>query len=534
MVIQKNCKMKKLLSFIAIAFISGTSVAQVYYKDVAGIFYARCTSCHNQYGHAQSMLNYSQTAPWTASIQADLISGKMPAWTPDTNYTRFLHENLITSAEKTSILNWISGGALPGDTTLAPPAPNYSRYKLNGVPDAVVQIPTFTSNASSSDSYVCFALPLGLTQDRILRAYEVVAGDPTIVHHVIANIDTTGGSSNNLAGNCYTAPGQYSIGGYAPGSPPTVFPGVSPLKIGIRVKAGSQIILQIHYPKGTAGKVDSTKIRLYYYPVGTTGVRPVYVKTPLQNWSMVMPANQVTTYAAHYPSSGNVTTPLSVFATFPHSHKVCTSIINYAVSTTDTVPLIRINKWDFNQQGYYTFRYMPKITTTHKFLSSHVYDNTTNNPNNPFSPPQTIYAGTNTTDEMLFDSFEWLTYQSGDELIDVGSLLANDSLLTSVNQNTISPSIAFRVYAFPNPFQNSVRIGYVSDKPTQTSVEIYTMYGVLVKTLLNSFETGGIHEVTWDGKNNNGVSLPGGVYFYVVRTGDKQLSGKLSLLAEKD
>ena len=54
----------------------------------------------------------------------------MPPWTPDTTYTRFLHENKITPVEKASILSWIAGGTLKGDTSLAPPPPYYSPYKF--------------------------------------------------------------------------------------------------------------------------------------------------------------------------------------------------------------------------------------------------------------------------------------------------------------------------------------------------------------------------------------------------------------------
>src|ERR1035437_4226332 len=132
--------MKKVYTIFIFVGIAFTASAQLVYKDVAGIFYNRCTSCHHENQHPQSMLNYSETYPWVASIKADLNSGKMPPWSPDTTYTRFLHERIITSSEKTAILSWISTGALQGDTTLAPPAPTYSQYKLNGVPDLVLQI----------------------------------------------------------------------------------------------------------------------------------------------------------------------------------------------------------------------------------------------------------------------------------------------------------------------------------------------------------------------------------------------------------
>jgi len=524
--------MKKLLLSLTIFFAIHSGVAQSVYSDVAPIFYSRCTSCHNDYSHGAPFLNYSETQPYALTIQNYLTSGYMPAWTPDTTYTRFLHEHTISSTEKTAILNWIASGALKGDTTLAPPAPVYTQYQINTPPDLELTIPTFASNATTTDNYVCFALPMGLTQDRIIRAYEIVAGNPSIVHHVVANIDTTGTVNSDLSGGCYTITGDFSIGGYAPGAAPTVFPSIGQLRMGIRIKAGSKTILQIHYPAGTAGEMDSTKIRFYFYPVGATNVRPVYVTTPLQNWSLNIPANTVKTFTAQYPTSGSIPYNMSVFATFPHSHKLATSIINYAYNATDTVHLIRINNWDFDQQGYYTFKHMAKVTAGHKLYAKHVYDNTTNNANNPHNPPVNVVAGTNTTDEMLFDSFEFLVYQPGDELINVDSLLANDPLTASIKKNTAASNVSS--YAYPNPSENRFNIGYTLDKPSKVSIDIYTIQGALVRNLQNNDEGSGTHEIVWDGKNKDGANVVGGVYFYVVRSAYGQSTGKLTLLSSRN
>ncbi len=455
----------------------------------------------------------------------------MPAWTPDTTYTRFVEEHLITPTEKAAIMNWVSAGALKGDTTQAELAPHYTRYKLNGTADLERVIPTFTSNAGANDSYVCFSLPSGLLQDRILRAYEIVAGNPAVVHHVIAGIDTTGTQGNNLGGSCYNLPGQFMIGGYAPGAAPTVFPSQAPLRMGIRIKAGSNIMLQIHYPAGTSGMIDSTRIRLYFYPTNNVAnVRTVTVSTPLQNWLLSLPAYAVKTCYAQYPASGGLTSQLSVFATFPHSHKLATRMLNCAYKGIDTVKLIRINDWDFNQQGYYYYRKLIKLDTGYTMYSAHVYDNTAANPNNPNTPPQAVYAGFSTKDEMLFDSYQWLAYQPGDDTINVQRILTNDSLLASVNALSPITHSTFYTYAYPNPFESAVNIGYVLDSYSATvSVEIYSMYGTLVRSFQSNYQSSGKQEVIWDGKNAAGIAQPPGTYVYVVKSNSRQCYGKLNL-----
>lgn len=525
--------MKKLLLILLIVFIADLAKAQLIYRDVAGIFYNNCTHCHHENQHAPSLMTYSSVSALSGSIDAYLTSGYMPPWSPDTTYSRFAHERVISTTEKNAILSWIASGSLAGDTTLAPPQPTYPQYQLYGTPDLEIQMPTFASNAVTDDSYVCFSIPMGLTQNRIVRAYEIVAGNPSIVHHVIANIDTFGITTNDLSGACYSAAGDFGLGGFAPGAPPTVFPSSGPLKMGITIKAGSKLVLQLHYPVGTAGQLDSTKIRIYFYPIGATGVRPVYVSSPLQNWSLNIPANTVRTFTAQYPSgTTTLAYPMSIFAAFPHSHRIATLIENYAFAGADTIPLIRIKNWDFNWQGYYTFRNLVKVPNGYQLFSKHIFDNTTANPNNPSSPPINVYAGTSTNDEMLFDSFQWLVYQPGDELVNIDSILAFDPVL-GINEPHLAASGTMTSYAYPNPFENNVSISYTLDKPGKVNIELYSIYGERVRTLQSNEEPSGLHEIIWDGKNNSGTKLAGGSYIYIIRSGDKQCNGKLTLISSK-
>lgn len=514
--------MKKTLFILMTLFISNKGIAQLTYKDVAPIFYRNCTSCHNQYGHGMSFMNYFMTSSSSNAIDNALKTGAMPPWNPDTTYTRFSHERIITQQEKKTILDWLAAGTPKGDTTLAPPAPIYTKYQISAPADLEISIPKFTSNVTTKDIYVCFSVPMGLTEDRIIKAFEIVAGNPSIVHHVICTIDTLGTSTSDLSGECFNLPGDFAIGGIAPGAPPTIFPSVAPLKMGIPIKKGSKMIFQIHYPVGSEGQEDSTKIRLYFYPKNATGIRTVITTSPLQNWLLNIPANTVKTFTAtaKFPST------MSVFSTNPHSHRLATKIINYAYKTTDTIPLIRINDWDFEWQGYYVFKRLVKIPSDYTLYSSHTYDNTENNPNASI-PPVDVIAGTSTSDEMLFDSFQYLTYQPGDENINIDSLIALDPLSNIIKQQTFG---RFKTYAYPNPFKNNVRIGYVLEKASQVTIEIYSMYGTLVRKIETGSQIKGQHEITWDGRTANGAGLAQGTYVYIIKTDTQQSFGKINML----
>jgi hypothetical protein len=502
------------------------SVTAQEYKDVAGIFYARCTSCHHTGAHNLPFMDYTQTAKVAVLIQGVLVSGVMPPWNADTAYTRFQHERIITLSEKQKILDWIDNGVQKGDTTLAPAAPSYtSPYEIAQEADLTLGIGQFTSTSTLSDKYYCFSIPTNLAEDRIIRAFEVVPGNKSIVHHAVITADTTGNYQGDLSGSCYNVGGNLGLGAYAPGTKATVFPAEFPLKAGIYLKAGSKLIIQLHYPKGSAGQVDSTKIRLFFYPPGEFGVRRIMSVTPLQNWTMTIPANSVTTHSAYFPSpSAGIPFPVSIYAMMPHSHLLCTSILNYAYSPgIDTIPLVRINHWDFEWQDYYFFRKLQKIPAGYRLFAQHVFDNTTNNHHNPNSPPQNVFAGTDTDDEMLFDGVLYLEYQPGDENIDVEAIIERDPLLWLPKHQR--RKFERPVVVFPNPFNDRVMFRIAVPAPARLRIEIFNTVGQTVhaKTLV----PGQRDLVTYFWEAEAGQTIPPGIYLYRVQIGDTMWSGRL-------
>jgi hypothetical protein len=88
------------------------------------------------------------------------------------------------------------------------------------------------------------------------------------------------------------------------------------------------------------------------------------------------------------------------------------------------VKLIRINKWDFRWQYYYTFRHPVKLEAGSTIHVYGTFDNTNENVNNPFHPPRTITQGNGvesmkTTEEMFQFIFTYTAYRDGDEKIEL-------------------------------------------------------------------------------------------------------------------
>lgn len=503
--------------------------AQLTYKDVAPIFIQRCTGCHHPGKVFPYFTNYSSTSLYKGIIAHDLQTGRMPPWPADTSYSRFTHERIITQPEKTKLLGWLAAGALRGDTTLAAVAPAYSANQLSGRADLVLAIPNYVSTADYTDKNICFSLPTGLTEDRVLRAYEIVPGSTHIAHHIMINVDTLGSSTTDLSGSCSISSFGFILGGWAPGSSPMVFPAKDSVKFGITIKSGSKLVLQVHYPAGTDGLTDSTRIRLYFYPTRTTGIRSIFT-TPIKNSSFSIPPDTVVTVTGVYPKTGLTPKPMSVFSIFPHSHKICTSIEDYASNGAVNIPLCRINHWNFEWQGFYTFQHLLKIPAGFKFYGNHVFDNTAANPDHS---PLTVDAGPGTGDEMLFDVFLWTPYKKGDESINIRSIVESDSLFIFPETPPVTAPARTPIGVYPNPFNDKLTISCELLSGEQLSLSIYNIIGQKIRDLVSRTEPAGIQRYEWDGKSDSGGAVAPGLYVYKLCIGSVEHCGKV-MLSPKD
>jgi hypothetical protein len=151
-----------------------------------------------------------------------------------------------------------------------------------------------------------------------------------------------------------------------------------------------------------------------------------------------------------------------------------------------------------------------------------VYDNTTNNPNNPSNPPVSVTAGTSTTNEMLFDSFEWMPYMAGDENINIGQLLSTDSLLASVNEAFVQHN-SITSYVYPNPVSESATLIVTNEKTSDCQLRFFDVYGKQVEMKITRKA---------DAFVINKGDLPSGIYFYSLTSGKFTGGGKITVLPQ--
>lgn len=72
--------------------------------------------------------------------------------------------------------------------------------------------------------------------------------------------------------------------------------------------------------------------------------------------------------------------------------------------------------------------------------------------------------------------------------------------------------------AVPNPFNASTAIVFELPVESNATLEIYDISGRKVRTLVKGELSAGIYRETWNGRSDNGGTLPTGVYFYRLST----------------
>jgi flagellar hook capping protein FlgD len=82
----------------------------------------------------------------------------------------------------------------------------------------------------------------------------------------------------------------------------------------------------------------------------------------------------------------------------------------------------------------------------------------------------------------------------------------------------------------PNPFNPETTIGFGTERSGEATLRVYNARGVLVRTLFRGWLPAGLHRARWDGRNDHGVALASGVYFYELSAEEKRFSRKMSLL----
>lgn len=84
--------------------------------------------------------------------------------------------------------------------------------------------------------------------------------------------------------------------------------------------------------------------------------------------------------------------------------------------------------------------------------------------------------------------------------------------------------------AVPNPFNPRTRIVYDLPLDGPVDLRIYDLRGRLMRTLIDSWQGAGRHEVDWDGWDDGGRALASGTYLYQLQVGPEVVTRSVTLV----
>ena len=83
---------------------------------------------------------------------------------------------------------------------------------------------------------------------------------------------------------------------------------------------------------------------------------------------------------------------------------------------------------------------------------------------------------------------------------------------------------------YPNPFNPGTMIDYALPNAGHVTLEIFNVLGQEVRTLVNEFNTAGLHTVEWDGRSNDGATVSTGIYLYRIQASEFTQTRKMILV----
>jgi hypothetical protein len=102
------------------------------------------------------------------------------------------------------------------------------------------------------------------------------------------------------------------------------------------------------------------------------------------------------------------------------------------------------------------------------------------------------------------------------------------NMTVGINDRNLPRDLETTIY--PNPFSDQVKINIHSSESATLSVAVISLDGRKVKQLTyNEKIVGGIHTISWDGKNDQGQSESSGFYILRIKTDKFELNRKIIL-----
>ncbi len=390
---------------------SGGADTVTFTRDVAPILQENCQICHRPGSVGpMSLLNYQQVRHFSQQIKNKVAAREMPPYHLDTGVGIQAIKNdwRLSEQEIATIVAWVDTGAPEGDPADMPAAvewPDFRKWQLEdrlGKPDHVIKSKPFSVPAEGGDLWWRPRVPTGLTEDRLIRAFETRPSFPAgrqAVHHAIPRMLTQNDEGEWVRTGQLSEYAMGKIGEILPGDAARVLP------------ANAMIEWDAHYyPVGYVIEDDQLELGLWFYPDGyeadfTQDLR-LY---PLQGDIALAPGGTAMTQGFRRWNH-----PVRIDSFQPHGHVHLHAMSMEAIYPDGSRELLSMVS-DFDARWHHSYIYdddaSPMLPTGTVLVFTAWYDNTEANPLTP--DPEVWYSrGSRTTDEM---SHAWLAITHLDE-----------------------------------------------------------------------------------------------------------------------
>jgi hypothetical protein len=116
-----------------------------------------------------------------------------------------------------------------------------------------------------------------------------------------------------------------------------------------------------------------------------------------------------------------------------------------------------------------------------------------------------------------------LSFQEIKDFYDIGTSVDDKTIYSVPDENQLFQN-------YPNPFNSTTIINYQVKDAAPVNLEVYDILGNKIRTIVNENKIAGYYAEYWDGKNDRGLKVPSGIYFYTLKMKNYNRTKKLVLL----
>lgn len=430
---------------------SSQLAAVSYERDVAPIIEENCANCHRNGGIAPFAMDSHLTLQgWSPMIKEVVMTKRMPPGQIDNKIGHKIADAMnLSDDEMQKLVHWIDEGSIydASSDPLAALVWPESKWE-HGEPDLIVTIPPQSIPATGVVDYMDIEVDLGLENDVWVKGSQIIAGEPSALHHVLTGVIPPEGKKsqqelflqivNSLPPEKAQKIRQQlmiaatsekgiqfnellnslppeadisalfsgsqdadtaSIAGYASGAKAQWNdPGVGGL-----LRAGSNLELQLHYTSVGRELTDASKIGIWLYPDGEIPTQRMSGAIA-NNFNISIPAG-----AKDHEMIAEITVHEDAYleSFIPHMHfRGKRMRFNAIYPDGREELLLSVPNYSFNWQLNHHFEEPLLVPAGTKIQAIGAFDNSSQNQYNP-DPDSEIFWGEQSWQEMFMGFYSW-------------------------------------------------------------------------------------------------------------------------------